>query len=46
MPNYVQAKYKYNAWKKVVDAKTSPQDAQKQYVALVTKLKGTYGFAA
>ena len=43
---YTQGKYKYNAWKKVVEDKTSPEDAQKKYVTLVTKLKGTYGFEA
>ncbi|KAL6717275.1 acyl-CoA-binding protein (ACBP)/diazepam binding inhibitor (DBI)/endozepine (EP) [Lecanora helva] len=42
-----QGKYKYNAWKKVVEEeKTSPEDAQKKYVTLVNKLKGTYGFEA
>ncbi len=41
-----QGKYKYNAWKKLVDAKTTPEDAQTKYVALVEKLKGTYGFTA
>lgn len=39
-----QGKYKYNAWKKVVDEKTTPQTAQKEYVDLIEKLKGTYGF--
>ncbi|KAK4692263.1 hypothetical protein P7C71_g4907, partial [Lecanoromycetidae sp. Uapishka_2] len=39
-----QGKYKYNAWKKVSEDKVTPQAAQKHYVDLVTKLKGTYGF--
>ncbi|KAL2040504.1 hypothetical protein N7G274_006947 [Stereocaulon virgatum] len=39
-----KAKYKYNAWKKLVDEKTTPETAQKEYVDLVEKLKGTYGF--
>lgn len=41
----MQNKYKYQAWKKVVEEdKLTPQDAQKKYVALVEKLKGIYGF--
>jgi acyl-CoA-binding protein len=40
----IQGKYKYNAWKKVVDEKTTPETAQKEYVDLIEKLKGTYGF--
>ncbi|KAL8826153.1 MAG: hypothetical protein Q9191_003977 [Dirinaria sp. TL-2023a] len=41
-----KGKYKYNAWKKLVDAKTTPEDAQTKYVELVDKLKGTYGMNA
>ena len=40
----MQAKYKYNAWKKAVDEGTTPVTAQKQYVELIEKLKGQYGF--
>lgn len=39
-----QAKYKFNAWKKVVDEGLSPKEAQAKYVSLVEKLKGVYGF--
>jgi len=39
-----EAKYKYNAWKKVVDEGVTPEEAQKQYVQLVEKLKEKYGF--
>ena len=43
----IQGKYKYNAWKKVVEEdKTKPEDCQKKYVTLVEKLKGQYGFTA
>jgi hypothetical protein len=41
-----QGKAKFNAWKKVADDKTTPEDAQKKYVELVEKLKGVYGFEA
>ena len=41
-----QGKYKYNAWKKVVDDKTTAEAAQKEYVDLVEKLKVDYGFQA
>ncbi|KAF2149969.1 acyl-CoA-binding protein [Myriangium duriaei CBS 260.36] len=39
-----KGKAKYNAWKKVAEEKTSPQDAQKKYVALVNSLKSKYGY--
>ena len=38
-----QAKAKYNAWKKVADKETSPEDAQKEYVQKVESLKEKYG---
>ncbi|MCJ1457562.1 hypothetical protein MMC28_007930 [Mycoblastus sanguinarius] len=42
-----QGKYKYNAWKKVIEEdETSGPDAQKKYVTLVNSLKGKYGFEA
>ena len=40
----VQGKYKYNAWKKIVDEKVTPETAQTKYVDLVEKLKKSYGF--
>ena len=40
----MQGKYKYNAWKKAVDEGTKPEAAQKQYVEMIEKLKGQYGF--
>lgn len=46
MLSHEQEKYKFNAWKKLVDDKVTPEDAQKQYVELVEKLKGIYGFEA
>ncbi|PGH27034.1 hypothetical protein AJ80_01219 [Polytolypa hystricis UAMH7299] len=39
-----KGKYKYNAWKKVVDDEVSPEDAQKHYVELIEKLKAKYGY--
>ncbi|KAL2059494.1 hypothetical protein ABVK25_000787 [Lepraria finkii] len=41
-----KGKYKYNAWKKVVDHKTTAEAAKKEYVDLVEKLKVDYGFQA
>ena len=41
-----QAKYKFNAWEKLVNEGVSATDAQAKYVALVEKLKGVYGFEA
>lgn len=41
-----QAKYKFAAWKKVVDEGLSASDAQGKYVTLVEKLKETRGFEA
>ena len=40
----MQGKYKYNAWKDEVEKGTKAEDAQHQYVELVQKLKGQYGF--
>ena len=42
----LQGKYKYNAWKKIVDEKVTPEQAQTKYVDLVEKLKKAYGFEA
>ena len=41
---YTQGKYKYNAWKDAVEKGTTPENAQSQYVELIEKLKGQYGF--
>ncbi|PNS18717.1 hypothetical protein CAC42_5256 [Sphaceloma murrayae] len=40
----LKEKAKRNAWQKVVDAGTSPQDAQTQYIKLVGSLKSKYGY--
>lgn len=42
----LQGKAKRKAWQKVVDAGTSKEDAQKQYIELVEKLKEKHGFNA
>ena len=34
------------AWQKIVDEGVTPEQAQKQYVELVDKLKGKYGYDA
>ena len=39
-----QGKYKYNEWKKFVDKGTTHEEAQSEYVELIEKLKGKYGF--
>ncbi|EEQ85603.1 hypothetical protein RJZ56_006555 [Blastomyces dermatitidis] len=39
-----KGKYKYNSWKKVADEGLSSEDAQKQYVELIEKLKEKYGY--
>ncbi|KAI9784068.1 MAG: hypothetical protein M1835_003659 [Candelina submexicana] len=39
-----KGKAKKRAWQKVVDEGTKPAQAQSQYVALVGKLKETYGY--
>jgi len=41
--NVPQGKAKYSAWQKVVDAKTTPDQADKKYVEAVNKLKTKYG---
>ncbi|KAL9117717.1 MAG: hypothetical protein Q9187_005745 [Circinaria calcarea] len=43
-PNEVklEGKAKYNAWKKVNDAKVTPAEAQKKYVELYKKIKSDY----
>lgn len=41
-----QGKAKYNAWKKEVDAGTTPDAAQEKYVALVESLKASLGYDA
>lgn len=40
----VQGRYKRNAWLKLVDEGVTPEQAVKQYVELVEKFKGQYGF--
>ncbi|KAL2754458.1 hypothetical protein ACRALDRAFT_1070238 [Sodiomyces alcalophilus JCM 7366] len=42
----LKAKAKRSAWQKVIDEGTTPEQAQEKYVALVNKLKETYGFDA
>ncbi|MCJ1400894.1 hypothetical protein MMC11_004105 [Xylographa trunciseda] len=37
-------KYKYNAWKKMVDEGVTSAQAQQQYVKFVGELKPKYGF--
>ncbi|KAK2753418.1 hypothetical protein FQN55_003547 [Onygenales sp. PD_40] len=39
-----KGKYKYNAWKKIAEEGLSAEDAQKQYVELIEKLKEKYGY--
>ncbi|CAF9932117.1 MAG: hypothetical protein GOMPHAMPRED_006494 [Gomphillus americanus] len=41
-----KGKYKYNAWKKEVDAKLTPADAEKKYIELAGKLREKHGFDA
>ncbi|KXL49378.1 hypothetical protein M433DRAFT_5591 [Acidomyces richmondensis BFW] len=40
----LKEKAKRGAWQKLVDAKVTPQDAQKRYVTLVNELKDKYGY--
>ncbi|KFA67704.1 hypothetical protein S40285_00916 [Stachybotrys chlorohalonatus IBT 40285] len=40
----LKGKAKKNAWQKVVDDGTSPQQAQDQYIALVERLKTSCGY--
>ena len=39
-----QGKAKKASWQKFVDEGLTPELAQERYIALVEKLKGTYGF--
>jgi len=39
-----KGKYKYNAWKKIVEEGVTPEEAQKRYVELIEKLKEKYGY--
>ena len=43
---FQQEKAKWNAWKKEVDAGTTPEAAQKKYVEKVEELKNTLGYNA
>lgn len=40
----IQGKEKRKSWQRVVDKGTTPEQAQKEYVELVEKLKGQHGF--
>lgn len=40
----VQGKAKKSAWQKAVDDGNTPETAQEKYVALVERLKTTYGY--
>ncbi|ROT40547.1 acyl CoA binding protein [Sodiomyces alkalinus F11] len=42
----LKGKAKKNAWQKVVDEGTTPEQAQEKYVALVNRLKEAYGYDA
>lgn len=42
----LQGKAKYNAWKKVHEEETSPEEAEKLYIELVEQLKEKYGVEA
>lgn len=42
----LQGKAKLNAWQKVVDEGKTVEQAQEEYIALVNKLKESYGFDA
>ncbi|KAK1596371.1 acyl CoA binding protein [Colletotrichum navitas] len=42
----LKGKAKQNAWQKVVDDGTTPEQAQEKYVALVNSLKEKYGYDA
>jgi len=45
-PGKLQGKAKKNAWQKVVDEGITPEQAQEKYVALVERMKTTYGYDA
>lgn len=40
----LQGKAKKGAWQKLVDEGVTPEQAQERYIALVEKLKETYGY--
>ncbi|KAI0098128.1 putative fatty acid binding protein [Hypoxylon sp. NC0597] len=42
----LKAKYKYQAWQKLVDEGVTAEDAQKRYVKKVEELKEKYGYDA
>ncbi|KAI1775024.1 putative fatty acid binding protein [Hypoxylon cercidicola] len=42
----LKGKYKYNAWKDLVDEGITPETAQERYVKKVEELKEKYGFDA
>jgi len=42
----LKGKAKKRAWQKVVDEGVTPEEAQTKYIALVEKLKETYGYDA
>ncbi|KAI4863320.1 acyl-CoA-binding protein [Hypoxylon rubiginosum] len=42
----LKGKYKYQAWKDLVDESVTPEAAQERYVAKVEELKNKYGFDA
>ncbi|KAI1416962.1 putative fatty acid binding protein [Hypoxylon sp. FL1857] len=42
----LKAKYKYQAWQKLVDEGVTPEAAQERYVKKVEELKGKYGYDA
>lgn len=42
----IQGKAKYNSWQKVVDEGKTVEQAQEEYIALVNKLKESYGYDA
>ncbi|KAI2466231.1 putative fatty acid binding protein [Annulohypoxylon bovei var. microspora] len=42
----LKAKYKYQAWQKLVDDGVSPEDAQERYAKKVEELKEKYGYDA
>ncbi|CAI0646575.1 putative acyl-CoA-binding protein [Colletotrichum fructicola] len=42
----LKGKAKYNSWQKVVDEGKTVEQAQEEYIALVNKLKESYGYDA
>jgi hypothetical protein len=45
-PHFKQGKAKKNAWQKIVDDGITTEQAQERYVALVEKMKASYGYDA